>query len=211
METAQIKADILEAFGFRHACKRFDSARKIGDDDFGWILETGRLSPSSFGMQGCRYLVITSDDLKAALKPECWNQKQIDSCSHLVVYLTRTRDLAPGSDWVAERFRERGLTEEATAAYMQRYADFHTTPLATDRYQWGARQCYIALGNMMSAAAMIGIDSCPIEGFDKSAVEKILDIDASVEEVAVLCAFGYRVDPAPKKYRLPLASIAEFR
>lgn len=200
-----------------------------------YILETGRLSPTSFGMQGVRMLVITDEALKAKLKPACWNQNQIDSCSHLVVFTTRTKDLVPGSDWVKSRFADRGMPAEAQEAYYERYAGFHSDLQsriegffkrafiglfynlfhhgrnAKELYHWGARQCYILLGNMMTSAAMINIDSCPIEGFEKNRVEDILGLDTEKEEAVVLCAFGYRAGKQPDKRRLPLTEICERR
>ena len=235
MEKEVIKESVLNAFHFRHACKVFDENKKISDTDMAYILETGRLSPSSFGMQGWRMLVITDPGVRARLKKECWNQVQIDTSSHLVVFVTRTKELEPGNDWVKSRFADRGMPAEAQAAYYERYAGFHQN-LKTrlkgfftrsivgifyglfhscrkpgDLYEWASKQCYIPLGNMMTAAAMIGIDSCPLEGFDKNAVEKVLELDTSREEVVVLCAFGYRKNDQPEKKRLPLDIYVERR
>lgn len=229
------KQEILNAYHFRHACKLFDADQKISHEDFQFILETGRLSPSSFGMQGWKFLVITDPELKAKLKPAAWSQNQIDSASHLVVFLTRTKDLEPYSPWVKSRFADRNMPEDKLQAYYERYAGFHkdfkerSTGFFTRSiinlfyglfhkknepagiYAWGARQCYIALGNMMTSAAMIGIDSCPIEGFVKDEVEKVLGNDRSKEEVVVIAAFGYRKNPAQQKLRLPLKEIVEWR
>lgn len=235
MEKETIKQEVLKAFSFRHACKLFDAEKKISEDDMEYILETGRLSPSSFGMQGWRMIVVTDDGLKAKLKKECWNQNQVDSCSHLVVFVTRTKELEPGSDWVKSRFADRGMPAEAQAAYYERYAGFHKDlkeriegffkrgtanffyglfhgqDKPNELYHWAAKQCYIPLGNMMSAAAMIGIDSCPLEGMSKNGIEKVLNLDTDEEEVVVVCAFGYRVNPQPEKRRLPLSAYVERR
>ena len=226
MQKETIKQLVLEAYGFRHACKLFDADKKIDEADMDYILETGRLSPTSFGMQGVRMIVVTDDGLKAKLKPACWNQNQIDSCSHLVVFT---------SDWVKSRFADRGMPADAQEAYYERYAGFHQSLKeriegffkrsmvglfynmfhqgrnAREIYHWGAKQCYILLGNMMTSAAMIGIDSCPIEGFEKNRVEEILGLDTQKEEVVLLCPFGYRQNDQPEKRRLPLSEISERR
>ncbi|MBN2894774.1 MAG: NAD(P)H-dependent oxidoreductase [Campylobacterales bacterium] len=235
MNPSEAKTALLEASAFRHACKLFDPQKPISDDNMGFLLEIARLSPTSFGMQGVRLIVITDPALKAALKPACWNQNQIDTCSHLIALTTRTADLEPYSDWVKARFGDRGLSAEQEAAYNDKYNAFHQdlktrieglfkprvigffywlfhknrTP--KELYEWGARQCYIILGNLMSAAAAIGIDSCPIESFEKNRVEEILALDTQREEVAVLCALGYRAGAQPPKLRLPLEAITEFR
>ena len=235
MDKAAVKAQVLEAFNFRHACKRFDDQKSIEADDFDFILETGRLSPTSFGMQGCRMIVITDPALKAGIKKAAWNQDQVDSCSHLVVYLTRTKALEPGSDWVKSRFADRGMPQDRQEAYYKRYSDFHgdlQSRLAgmfkrgfvnffyalfhkdhgpRELYHWGAKQCYILLGNMMSAAAMIGIDSCPLEGFSKNSIEEILSLDTAQEEVVVMAAFGYRAGEGSVKRRLSLETLCQWR
>lgn len=235
MDKEAVKNQVLEAYNFRHACKLFDRSKKIDEADMAYILETGRLSPTSFGMQGVRMIVITDDALKAKLKPACWNQNQIDSCSHLAVFTTRTKNLIPGSDWVKSRFADRGMPADKQEAYYERYAGFHTALKERiegffkrsfvnffynmfhhgrnekEIYHWGAKQCYILLGNMMTSAAMIGIDSCPIEGFEKNKVEEILGLDTETEEVVLICAFGYRQNGQPEKKRLPLREISERR
>lgn len=205
-----IKETLLDAYAFRHACKLFDSNKKITDEDFNFILETARLSPTSFGMQGVRLTVITKDDLKKAMKPLCWNQNQIDSCSHLVVFKTRTQDLKPYSDWTKVRFAQRGLPQDAQDKYMEVYANFHKSLKCDDIYEWGTRQAYILFSSMITSAALIGIDSCPIEGFEKESLEKLLKIDTQEEEISLVCAFGYRVNEQAKKMRLQLDEICEF-
>ena len=202
-----LKQEIINSFNFRHACKLFDESKVIPKNDFDFLLEIARLSPTSFGMQGVRVLVITNKELKQKLKPVCWNQNQIDSSSHLVVFLTKTQDLKPNSNWVQTMFSQRGLSEEYLNAYLQKYESFHEN---RDIYEWGSKQAYILLANMISSAAMIGIDSCPLEGFEKESVEKILDIDTSKEEVALLCAFGYRMNPQPQKLRLSTEEMSQY-
>ena len=89
--------DFSNAMAFRHACKVFDESKKVSDEDMRFILEVGRTSPSSFGMEGWKFLVITNEALKAKLRPSCWDQVQITSCSHLVVVLAAIDALKPES------------------------------------------------------------------------------------------------------------------
>ncbi len=206
----QIKHALLEAYRFRHACKLFDTTKKINLRDFDFILETARLSPTSFGMEGVRLTVITNQELKEKIKPLCWNQNQIDSCSHLVIYKTRTKDLQPGSQWTKNKFAQRGLPQEAQDKYIQVYADFHKSLKSNDIYEWGTRQAYTIFSSMITSAALIGIDSCPIEGFEKENLEKLLEIDTQEEEISLVCTFGYRVNAQPNKFRLSLDEMCEF-
>ena len=211
MDKDSTKKFLLEAYQFRHACKLFDETKKILKEDFEFILECGRLSPTSFGMQGVRLEIITNQELKEQLRPLCWDQPQITTCSHLVVFKTKTADLQPENQWVIERFSERGLPQEAMQKYLEVYKNFHSTLKCDDIYEWGTRQAYILFSSMITAAAAIEIDSCPIEGFVKEDVEKCLGIDTTQEEVSLLCCFGYRQNEQGKKLRLPLEEICEFR
>ena len=96
-----LQNDFMKAMDFRHACKVFDETKKIPEEQMRYILEAGRKSPSSFGMEGWKFLVITNEELKAKLRPACWNQVQITSCSHLVVILTAIENLRPDGNEVS--------------------------------------------------------------------------------------------------------------
>lgn len=202
----------MKAMDFRHACKLFDETKKIPDETMRYILEAGRKSPSSFGQEGWKFLVITNEALKAKLRPVCWNQPQITSCSHLVVILTAIEDLRPQSGIPATRFGRRPLAPEQIQAYIDLYGSFLADTFSSDEktFAWGARQSYIALANMMTAAAYEGIDSCPIEGFEKEKVEEILGVDTSRYQVAVLVPFGYRINPQSEQVRRPFEEVVEF-
>ncbi|MDD3591792.1 MAG: NAD(P)H-dependent oxidoreductase [Sulfurovum sp.] len=204
--------EFMKAINFRHACKLFDETKKIPDETIRYILEAGRKSPSSFGQEGWKFLVITNEALKAKLRPACWDQPQITSCSHLVVILSAIEELRPGSGTPAKRFGRRPLPPERIEAYIELYGNFLADTFSSNEktYAWGARQCYIALANMMTAAAFEGIDSCPIEGMEKAKVEEILQLDTSKYKVAVLVPFGYRANPQSEQLRRPFEEVVEF-
>jgi len=108
-----------EAMDFRHACKLFDENKKISKENILFILEAGRNSPSSFGQEGWRFLIITNDNLKQKIRPHCWNQPQITSCSHLVIILAAIEDLKPESGIPAMRFKRRDLPENRIKSYIK--------------------------------------------------------------------------------------------
>jgi nitroreductase len=207
-----MKNNFTKALSFRHACKIFDETKKISDEEIHYILEAGRKSPSSFGMEGWKFLVITNETLKETLRPACWNQVQITSCSHLVIILAAIENVKPSSGLPAKRFNRRPLKPEQIENYIKLYSDHLSHTLSSDEhiYEWTARQTYIALGNMMTAAAYVRIDSCPIEGFDKQKVEEILDLDTSKWQVSVLVPFGYRLNEQSEQLRLPFEEVVEF-
>lgn len=204
--------DFSKAMDFRHACKIFDENKKISDDKIHYILEAGRKSPSSFGMEAWKFLVITNEELKAKLRPFCWNQVQITSCSHLVIVLAGIENVKVESGEPKKRFTRRDMPQETLDFYMDIYAKHLAKTLSSDEniYAWTSKQSYIALGNMMTAAAFVGIDSCPIEGFEKDNVEDVLGLDTSKYQVAVIVPFGYRINEQPTQLRLPFDEVVEF-
>lgn len=214
------KQDILQAFSFRHACKTFDPARKIADEDFRFILETGRLSPSSFGYEPWRFVVIQDMALREKLRSVAWGaQGQFPTASHVIAILARKEDMRPGSDYTERFMREvQKLSDEAIARRHKFYPQFHDTDfhLQAPRalFDWSCRQAYIALANMMTAAALIGIDSCPIEGFNQEGADRVLAEAGLLEDgrfgLAVMVAFGYRVNPQPVKTRQAMEQVVRW-
>ncbi|MDN5096915.1 NAD(P)H-dependent oxidoreductase [Aliarcobacter butzleri] len=204
----------MEAMDFRHACKIFDETKKISDEDMRFILEAGRKSPSSFGQEGWKFLVITNEELRAKLRPFCWDQPQITTCSHLVIILAAIEAVKPESGIPALRFARREMPQEKKDFYNKLYKDHLTVTKVLDSdenvYSWTARQTYIAAGNMMTAAAIKGIDSCPIEGFDKAKVEEVLGLDTKKFQLSMVLPFGYRINPQSTQMRLPFEEVIEF-
>jgi nitroreductase len=206
-----IKAKILEAYDFRHACKEFDDGKKISKEDFDFILETGRLSPSSFGFEPWKFVVVQNPEFREELRKVSWGaQKQLPTASHFIVALSRTnKDMKYDAKYVGDLMREvQQLPAEVAEGKKNAFEnfqenDFKLFETSTALNDWASKQTYIALGNMMTAAAQIGIDSCPIEGFNKEKVEEVLNSRGILEDgsltVSYMVAFGYRkADPRPK-------------
>lgn len=206
-ETKPVKEALLSAFRFRHACKHFDKARQIPGEDLEFVLEAGRLSPSSMGLEHWKFIVVRTPALKAQLQGACGDQPQLGSCSAAVVILAKKAELAPDSEYVRALLK-REVPPAEYEGLLRFYADFaHHVDLVA----WSVAQCHIAAANMMTAAAAIGIDSCPIGGFDPAAVREVLDIDGARYEVALILPLGYRAQPQPPRYRLPLEALVEYR
>lgn len=210
-----MKQQLLDAFRFRHACKSFDPARKIDDATFDTILETGRLSPSSFGQEPWRFLIVQNPELRAKLLPVAWGaQGQLPTASHVVIILARNgADMRYDSAYITHHLeqveqlpadlvtRKRGALEEFQKD------DFRLLENERALRDWSAKQCYIPLANMMTAAALLGVDSCPMEGFQADPLTAILrdsfGVDTDRFHPAVMVAFGYRVKEPRAKTRLP--------
>lgn len=192
----------LEILKFRHACKIFDESKKIGAGEFDFILEAGRLSPSSTGLEQWDFLVVQNKELREKIKAVSWNQVQITSCSHLVVILAKIKEVKVGSSYIDKMIARRADKNIEAIAARQKFfllSNFKNDDELT--FQWSHEQCMIAATNMMNAAASLGIDSCPMEGFDRHALNEILGLDESEKRVAIVVPFGYRLNPQPEKYR----------
>lgn len=207
-----MEKSFMEAMDFRHACKVFDETKKIAKEDLEFILEAGRKSPSSFGMEPWRFLVVQTPELKEKIRPFCWNQPQITTCSDLLIILAKIEDVKPKSGIPMKRFGRRQMPQEKLDFYTDIYAKHLAHTLSSDDniYAWTRAQCYIALGNMMTAAAIRGIDSCPIEGFEKEKLEELLQLDTSKYQVAVVVPFGYRINEQSTQLRLDLDEVVEY-
>ena len=207
------KEQILNAYNFRHACKLFDTNKKISDADMQFILKTAQLSPSSFGFEPWHFVIVQDKELRTKLKENAWGATaKLDTASHFVVCLTmKTPLMKYDSQYIHNFMKEvQELPKNVIEVKGKMYADFQKTnfDLSDERklFDWAAKQCYIPLANMMTSAAMIGIDSCPIEGFNQEMSNKILKedlgIDTSLYGISYMVAFGYRInEPRPKTRR----------
>jgi nitroreductase len=212
----------LDTMMFRHACKEMDGDKKISQEEFDSVLEMGRLSPSSFGMEPWKFVVIQDESLREKLKSFTWGaQGTLPTSSHFVIILARKKSsMIHGSEYVNSMLDYKELPEDIKKMYGGFYEKFQKEDfnlLESDRtiFDWASKQTYIALANMMTGAAYMGIDSCPIEGFDaKSADEFIvneLGLDGEEFGVSVMCAFGYRKAEAKReKSRLPIESVTKW-
>lgn len=202
----------VEALAFRHACKIFDETKKISDEELTYILEAGRKAPSSFGMEPWKFLVITNKELQEKLKPVCWDQAQITTCSHLVIVLAAIDAVRPESGIVERKFKRREMPQEKLDMYLNLYANHLKQTLSSDEniYAWTTKQTVFAIENMMMAAAIKGIDSCPIEGFEKEKVEEILKLDTTKYQLSTIIPFGYRINPQSSQLREPLENVVEY-
>jgi nitroreductase len=217
------RKEIIEAFNFRHACKIFDRDKKISDEDFNTILEVARLSPSSFGFEPWRFIVVQDMNLREKLLPVTWGAQNIlPTASHYVIILARKKPtLLYNSDYITHMMYDiHKIPEDKAEARRAKYKKFQEEDfklLESDRaiFDWASKQTYIALGNMMSVAAMLGVDSCAVEGFEMDKIEPILrdefGVDTKTFGVSVMVGFGYRINPQPKKTRQPLNDIVEWR
>lgn len=201
--------DLLAALRFRYATKVFDPARKIPAETWDALEKSLVLTPSSFGLQPWKFLVVETPEIREKLKSASWNQPQLTDASHLVVLTART-DLTQADidSWIARLSEIQGTPIEALAGLSGMISSFSSTMTPAEKQAWNTRQVYIALGQLMTSAAVLGIDSCPLEGISPADYDTILGLPGTGYATAVACALGYR-SPEDKYAVAPKARFAD--
>jgi len=200
-------AQLLKALEWRYATKVFDTTRKIPADVWHALEQSLVLTPTSYGLQPYHFLVVQDAGKRAALLPNSWGQKQVVDCSHFVVFTARTEMKNADVDKLIARISSVcGVPAESMTPYWNMMiGDVVNGPRGKTAHEWAARQSYIALGNLMTCAAVLGVDACPMEGIAPAEYDKILKLEGTGYKTVVTCALGYRA--ASDKY----ASLAKVR
>ena len=204
----------LTQLRWRYATKKFDPARKIAPDLWAGLEQAAALSPSSYGLQPWKFVVVTDPEVRKKLHPASWNQPQILDASHLVVFAAKNPPTpADVERHVARTEQVRGLTPGVLDDLKKRILGSLSRMTEKDAHAWAARQCYIALGVFLSACALAGVDVCPMEGFQPEKYDEILGLAAKGLSAVVIATAGYRHadDPAAKfaKSRFPVDEVIE--
>ncbi|MEH2163488.1 MAG: NAD(P)H-dependent oxidoreductase [Nostoc sp.] len=186
--------DLLEHLKWRYATKQFDPSKTISPEIWTALEDALVLSPSSYGLQPWKFLVVISPELKEQLKPFSWNQSQVTDCSHYVVFTIKKNLTAEHVDHFIARTAElRGGTVDAMANYRNlMVSDVVDGARSFNVNEWSTRQVYIALGNFMTSAALLGVDTCPMEGIEPVKYDNLLGLTAKGFTTVVACAAGYR-------------------
>ena len=186
---------LLEQLKWRYATKKFDAARKIPADQWKTLEESLVLSPSSYGLQPWKFFIITDPAVRAKLISASWGQKQIVDASHLVVFaVKKNMDAAHVEHFIQKIAKVRSVPASSLEGYKQIMLGFvaNAQKGALDINVWAAHQIYIALGQFLASAAMLGIDACPMEGFEPAKYDEILGLSAKGYGAKVLATAGFR-------------------
>jgi nitroreductase len=206
---------LLAQLNWRYATKKFDPARKIPAATWAALEQALVLSPSSYGLQPYRFLVITDPKLRETLKPLSWGQPQVTDASHFVVFARKiTMTEADVTKFVNLTTDSRGMPRGSLQSYYDMMVgDLVKGPRSAWVNEWAARQTYIALGNLLTSAAMLGVDACPMEGFDPAQYDEVLGLPAKGYSTVCACALGYRAADdkygTAKKVRYPAGELIE--
>ncbi len=208
---------LIHQLEWRYATKRFDATRKIGPTTWDSLTESLVLTPSSYGLQPYKFIVVTDLALRTKLRAASWGQAQIEEASHLVVFAIK-KDIGKAhiAHYVDRIAEVRGVNRASLEGFEGvMVGNLVNSPKAATIDQWAARQTYIALGNFMTSAALLGVDTCPLEGLDPAAYDAILGLEAEGYATVCACAAGYR--SAEDKYamlpkvRFPESELVEVR
>jgi nitroreductase len=185
---------LLTQLRWRYAAKSFDSSRKVPDEAWDALEQALVLTPSSYGLQPWKFLVIRDPMVREQLRAASWNQRQVTEASHYVVFTKRVVvDEAYVDHYVSTMAALRGVEVGSLERLRQGIVgDVVNGPRSKLILEWAARQVYIALGNFMTSAAMIGVDTCPMEGLDPARYDEILGLKDGLYRTVVACAAGYR-------------------
>jgi len=191
VETAQHWLDQLH---WRYATKAYDTAKKITNEQWKTILESVRLAPSSYGLQPYKVVIVEDPELRKELRAAAWNQAQVTDANHFVVFAAKqTITEKDVDDFIKLTAETRGMPADA----LKQYRDIIVSDLVQGKRaqmipEWTARQCYIALGFLLAAAAVQKVDASPMEGFDPFEFTKILELDKIGYKAVVIAAVGHR-------------------
>jgi nitroreductase len=188
------RSELLHALNWRYATKKFDNTKKISDADWKILEESLRLSPSSFGLQPWKFLIVQNPTIRKQLTPFSWKQTQIEDCSHLVVITTMKKMTEKHiAKFINQTAKTRGMEISALAGYSDMMNQHLIKgPAAETSNFWTQKQSYIAMGFLMEAAALLNIDTCPIEGIEPAQYDKILGLENTDYKTVAVVACGYR-------------------
>ena len=195
-------SNFINDANWRYATKKFDATKKVSNEDFEILKEAIQLSASSYGLQPYKVFIIENPEIRAKIQPVAWGQTQIVDASHLIIFANITNFSDAEIDAYIKNVSEtRGIPVES----VQGYSDFMKSKITTlpveERNNWTAKQTYLALGNLLNAAAEMKIDVTPMEGFEPAAVNEILGFDKLGLNASLLATIGYRhEDDATQHY-----------
>ncbi len=186
-------SNFLENQNWRYATKKFDTTKKISKADLDFLKEAIKLSASSYGLQLYKVIIVENTELRAKLQPAAWGQSQIVDASHLIVFANYTK---VEDEHIDEYLENASKIRQIPLEALSGYGDFMKGSLKSKTSEelnvWAQKQTYLALGNLLNAAAELKIDATPMEGFVPAQFNEILGLDKLNLNAAVIATVGYR-------------------
>lgn len=182
----------IKALHWPYAVKKFDSNRKIPPETWKSLEESLVLTPSSYGLQPWKFIVVQDPEIRKKLTPLSWNQTQVADCSHFVVFAVKEIDHDHLESYIQRVVEVRAVAPESMVNYRKMITKNILSLNSADTLNWASRQVYIALGSFMTSAAVLGIDTCPMEGLEPANYDEVLKLKGTNYHTLVACAAGYR-------------------
>jgi nitroreductase len=215
MNTTIPRESLIQQLNWRYATKQFVTHRKISPEDWAALEEALVLTPSSFGLQPWIFVVVDDPDTREKLVHVSYGQQQVRSASHLVVFTIKKNLGEQDIEAHLKRIAEvRGVSPELLDTFRgMMVASLITGKNHAARKAWATPQTFIALGNFLTSAALLGIDACPMAGFEPYKYDEILDLDKQGLSAVVIAAAGYRTEvdnyATLKKVRFPKEEVLQ--
>ncbi len=200
--------NIIEVLNWRYATKKFDAEKKISAKELGEILEVLRLSPSSYGLQPWKFIIVNNLDIREKIRIAAYGQSQITEASQIIVFTNKKNiDAQLVDDYMKFISKEKNVDINNLQGFKDMMNGIISSKTSEELKIWATYQLYLSAGNLLTSCAVMGIDSCPMEGFDKSKVDEILGLNELGLESKIIIALGYRSDEdksaVSKKIRFP--------
>lgn len=193
--------DTIESLQWRYATKQFDSKKRLTQEDLNTILNAINLAPSSYGLQPFNVIVVEDPSIKEKLKPVAYNQGQITDASQIIIFAANNNISDTHIDAFLKRIsKTTGAPLEALAEYKSMMKSKINTSTPDELFAWASKQCYIALGFLLTTCAQMNIDACPMEGFEPDKFDDILNLKERNLNSVVIATVGYR--SSEDKYQL---------
>lgn len=193
--------NVIDQYKWRYATKKFDAKKKISDSNIELIKESISLAPTSYGLQLFKVIIVENQEVKNKLKKASYNQSQISDASHIFVFCNSTKIIG---DDIDTYIKNKSSIQNKPISEISGYGDFLKTTLLKKEHKkvsiWTANQVYIALSHLMTFCPSIGIDSCPVEGFDSYKYNEILNLNNRNLNSTVVAAVGYRSNKDSSQY-----------
>ena len=203
---------LIDALQWRYATKSFNPAKKLSAELISSLIESLHLSPSSFGLQPWKFIVVENPGLREELRNHSWGQAQVTDASHYIVLAVKEKiDAADVQEWIECLAKTQSTPLEKLAPLQGMIMQFVTAMSDDQLLHWSTRQVYIALGQLMTSAAVLGVDSCPMEGMSPEGYDLTLSLKNTGYRTVVACALGYRSESDKyanaAKARFPLEQV----
>ncbi|MGV8142285.1 MAG: NAD(P)H-dependent oxidoreductase [Candidatus Pacearchaeota archaeon] len=188
-----INSEIINELNWRYATKKFDTTKHVTEDELHELLEVMRLSPSSFGLQPWKFIIVKNKDVRQKIRAAAWDQPQVTEASHLIV-LCAKKDVTHQDikKYIEKIASHRAISTESLKGFEDMMIGFRNARSNSEIADWAKRQVYIPLGMMLSACARKKIDACPMEGFNPNLVDEILGLESKGFTSVALCGIGHR-------------------